>query len=122
MTREELLKIIDEAAREQSPELDLADSGIRELPEEIGQLANLRELHLDGNQLTALPESIGQLGKLHAVGGLEDVDQPPRVAAVRPTRAPPPGGRVSVARRLFIAVQMPAPALKSDRLAGPVIV
>ena len=64
MSREELLKIIEEATRDGREELDLSSIGISELPDEIGQLTNLRELILINNQLMALPETIGQLTKL----------------------------------------------------------
>ena len=37
---------------------------ITRLPPEIGQLQQLRELYLNGNQLTALPAAIGQLQQL----------------------------------------------------------
>jgi Leucine-rich repeat (LRR) protein len=32
-----------------------------ELPQEIGHLTNLRELHLQGNRLTVLPPQLGHL-------------------------------------------------------------
>ncbi len=63
-TRKWLLEIIDQAARDGWPELDLAVQGISELPDEIGQLTNLQELDLGSNQLTSLPDSIGQLTNL----------------------------------------------------------
>ena len=37
---------------------------IGEIPTEIGDLINLRELHIRENQLTSLPESIGNLSSL----------------------------------------------------------
>ena len=64
ISREELLAIIDRAARDGQTELDLSQKGISELPEAIGRLTNLQELNLFGNQLTALPESIGRLTNL----------------------------------------------------------
>jgi internalin A len=64
MTREELLAIIAQAAREGRTELDLSERGISELPDEIGQLTNLTLLYLYGNQLTELPPEIGQLTNL----------------------------------------------------------
>ncbi|MBU0491848.1 MAG: hypothetical protein KKA73_15860 [Chloroflexi bacterium] len=67
MTREELLAIIDQAAREGWTELDLSGRGISELPAEIGRLTNLQTLDLRNNQLTALPEVIGQLTNLQTL-------------------------------------------------------
>ncbi len=64
MGREELVKVITEAARTGETRLDLSDRGITELPEEIGQLTRLTELNLNGNQLRELPEEIGQLTSL----------------------------------------------------------
>ena len=46
---------IEEAARSGAKELDLTDLELRELPESIGRLTQLRDLHLGGDQLTALP-------------------------------------------------------------------
>jgi len=45
-------------------ELNLFTSGIRELPEEIGELTELKILILRGNYLSTLPKSIGKLRKL----------------------------------------------------------
>jgi Leucine-rich repeat (LRR) protein len=61
LTREELLAIIEQAAREELTELDLSGKGITELPGEIGKLVNLRSLRLNDNELSELPESIGKL-------------------------------------------------------------
>ena len=55
---------IEEAARRGAKKLDLSGLGLRELPESIGRLTQLRELRLSRNQLTALPEWIGQLTQL----------------------------------------------------------
>ncbi|OUC13078.1 MAG: GTPase [Alkalinema sp. CACIAM 70d] len=64
MTREELLSVIEEVKRSGQTILNLSGRGIKELPEEIGQLTNLTSLALIGNQLTTLPKSIGQLTNL----------------------------------------------------------
>ncbi|MBW7990494.1 MAG: GTP-binding protein [Planctomycetes bacterium] len=61
MDERELLKIIEEAARDGRAELDLSDMGIESLPAEIGQLTNLKVLDLYHNQLTSIAEEIGQL-------------------------------------------------------------
>ena len=44
MTRDELLAIIDRAAREEWAELDLRGEEITELPPEIGRLTRLKKL------------------------------------------------------------------------------
>lgn len=64
MTNEELLQIIQKAAKDNARELDLSDAGLEFLPPEIGQLNCLYELYLDNNQLTSLPTEIGQLNHL----------------------------------------------------------
>lgn len=45
-------------------ELHLQFNGLAELPEEIGNLNNLEDLKLGGNKLKSLPASIGKLKKL----------------------------------------------------------
>ncbi|MEO1394637.1 MAG: COR domain-containing protein [Cyanobacteria bacterium J06634_5] len=64
MTQDELLKLIDEAAADGWPTLDLTRRGLSELPPEIGQLTSLAYLDLSYNQLTTLPESVRQLTSL----------------------------------------------------------
>ncbi|MDR2080596.1 MAG: hypothetical protein LBP54_01760 [Campylobacteraceae bacterium] len=46
-------------------ELDLSYLGLSSLPEEIGNLANLKKLDLQGNNLTALPKNITALKLTH---------------------------------------------------------
>merc|ERR1711902_19247 len=41
--------------------LAIRDNELIEIPEEIGALSNIRELHLQGNRLTVLPPSVAQL-------------------------------------------------------------
>ncbi|WP_413199540.1 COR domain-containing protein [Nostoc piscinale] len=64
MTHEELLQIIEKAAKEKVTELDLSNKQLSSLPLEIGQLANLTRLYLGNNQLRSLPPEIGQLANL----------------------------------------------------------
>ena len=67
MTNEELLEIIEQAAKDKVTKLDLSNKDLTTLPSEIGQLTNLRSLYLYGNQLSSLPTEIGQLTNLQSL-------------------------------------------------------
>ena len=41
--------------------LAIRDNELVDVPQEIGELSGLRELHLQGNRLTVLPPSLGHL-------------------------------------------------------------
>ena len=64
MTRDEILKVIEQAAAEGWTELDLSQKGLTEIPEEISQLSNLTTLNLNGNQIKEIPRAIAQLANL----------------------------------------------------------
>ncbi|MDB9465450.1 COR domain-containing protein [Dolichospermum circinale] len=64
MTDQELLQIIEKAARDKEITLDLRNNQLTTLPEAIAQLSNLTGLYLANNQLTTLPEAIAQLSNL----------------------------------------------------------
>ncbi len=64
MTNEELLEVIEKAARDRSTHLNLLCRGLTTLPAEIGQLTNLISLEISYNQLTSLPVEIGKLTQL----------------------------------------------------------
>ncbi|MEH2388354.1 MAG: leucine-rich repeat domain-containing protein, partial [Nostoc sp.] len=64
MTNEELLQIIEQAARDKVTELDLSGEGLTTLPREIVQLTNLQSLDLSINRLSSLPPEIVQLTNL----------------------------------------------------------
>ncbi|NEP15532.1 MAG: TIR domain-containing protein [Leptolyngbya sp. SIO4C1] len=64
MTQDELLALIDGAARDGRKELDLSKCRLTRLPPEIGQLQSLQQLDLRYNQLSALPPEIVQLQSL----------------------------------------------------------
>ncbi|WP_346291542.1 leucine-rich repeat domain-containing protein [Sphaerothrix gracilis] len=74
MTRDELLRLIDQAAEEGWKRLDLSGQELTELPPEIGRLTQLETLILGkrkrrwsefvGNQLKTLPAEIGKLTRL----------------------------------------------------------
>jgi internalin A len=84
MTREELLALIDQAAREGWAELDLSGQGLTELPAEIGKLIQLETLILGKveewkrvddkfvptlvtNELTTLPKELAALANLRTL-------------------------------------------------------
>jgi Leucine-rich repeat (LRR) protein len=58
---------IERALKEGAAVLNLNNMYLTELPETLGQLANLYVLNLSDNQLTALPETLGQLTQLHTL-------------------------------------------------------
>ena len=60
-------KKIQQALQSGATKLDLNGMELTELPESIGQLAQLQSLNLSNNQLTSLPESLGQLTKLQSL-------------------------------------------------------
>jgi GTPase SAR1 family protein len=64
VTNEELLQVIEQAAKEKVTELDLSNNQLSSLPPEISQLSNLTTLYLSNNQLGSLPPEISQLSNL----------------------------------------------------------
>lgn len=44
-------------------QLSMRENDLIEVPKELGQLARLRELHLQGNRLVVLPPEIGEYSK-----------------------------------------------------------
>jgi small GTP-binding protein len=64
MEKDEVLRVIEEAARNEQTELDLSRNQLRLLPAEIGELTNLTKLNLSGNPLKTLPAEIGELTNL----------------------------------------------------------
>ncbi|MFM6183550.1 MAG: leucine-rich repeat domain-containing protein [Dolichospermum sp.] len=59
MTDQELLQIIEKAARNKETTLDLSNNQLTTLPEAIKQLSQLEKLDLRGNQLNIPPEILG---------------------------------------------------------------
>ena len=64
MSREKLLKTIQEVANTKQPTLSLFNSDLTELPREIALLTHLESLDLSDNNLRSLPDEIGLLTNL----------------------------------------------------------
>lgn len=58
---------IEEARRSGATKLDLSQMNLTELPESLGQLAQLQSLNLLGNELRDLPKSLSQLTQLQTL-------------------------------------------------------
>jgi internalin A len=59
-----VLRMIQEAARSNSKELNLCNQGLTEIPTEVFQLQNLRSLNLSKNKIVKIPDVIAQLQNL----------------------------------------------------------
>jgi len=64
MTLEEALQIIRQGVKDGISSLDLSRRGLTTLPPAIGELRQLKELYLEGNELRTLPPEIGRLVNL----------------------------------------------------------
>jgi small GTP-binding protein len=64
MQSDEILKLIEEAARTGQTDLDLSGNRLNGLPAEITQLTNLTTLDMDRTNLSELPAEIGLLANL----------------------------------------------------------
>jgi GTPase SAR1 family protein len=67
MNHDELLQLIDQAARESWNELDLSGKQLEYLPPEVESLSKLQELNLSYNNFVYLPPEIGTLKNLHSL-------------------------------------------------------
>ena len=67
MNERELIQTIQRAATEGWETLPLGNQAITSIPEEIGQLKKLRELHLIGNKLVEVPSAIAELTELRVL-------------------------------------------------------
>ena len=64
LSNDELLNIIEQAAKDGTTSLDLSNQGITELPPEIGRLTHLKKLILGRNKLSSFPAEIRHLTDL----------------------------------------------------------
>ena len=62
--KKNILKLIEQAAKEGRAELDLRSNQLTNLPPEISKLTKLVSLDLRNNQLTSLPTEITKLTNL----------------------------------------------------------
>jgi internalin A len=67
MNEKELIDIIQRAANEGWEKLELQNQRITSIPEAIGKLTELKELHLLGNALVEIPSAIEKLEKLRVL-------------------------------------------------------
>jgi internalin A len=61
MDEQELIAIIEQAARDRRTDINLSNKGITAIPTEIEKLTNLQYLNFSGNQLTVIPIEIEKL-------------------------------------------------------------
>ena len=107
MTNEELLQIIEQAARDKVTELDLSSKGLTTLPPEIVQLTNLQSLYLFRNQLSSLPPEIRQLANLNKLDLRRNpVPIPPEILGSKDLSEDP--GDVNEILDFYFRVQNPA--------------
>lgn len=111
----ELITQIEEAKRNNVTEFSFGRTMLSEIPPEIGQLINLRELSIYGLALNELPPEIGQLINLRELG-LYDLtldELPPeigqlinleilRIGSNTLTELPPDIGRLTNLRELYL--------------------
>ena len=64
MKKDKVLRVIEEAARNEQTKLEISMNQLKTLPAEIGKLANLTTLDLSYNELKRLPAEIGKLANL----------------------------------------------------------
>ena len=64
MTEEELLQVIEKAAKDKRESLDLSFKGLTSIPPEIGQLTNLTSLSVSFKELTEFPSDVIKLNQL----------------------------------------------------------
>jgi internalin A len=67
MTENELMQVIERAAKEDLQSLDLRSKQLSILPPEIGKLTSLQSLDLGNNQLSSLPPEIVKLEQLKTI-------------------------------------------------------
>lgn len=67
MNKDELLRLIDQAAREGWTSLNLSNQGLTELLPEIGNLMDLKILRLECNRLSKLPNEFKNLTRLEEI-------------------------------------------------------
>jgi hypothetical protein len=67
MNQKEFIDTIQRAVKEGSKKLELQNQRITSIPNEIGELTKLEELHLLGNAIVEIPTAIGELVNLRVL-------------------------------------------------------
>jgi internalin A len=67
MTEDELMQVIERAAKKDLQSLNLINNQLSSLPPEIGKLTSLQSLYLGSNQLSSLPPEIVKLTSLQSL-------------------------------------------------------
>ncbi|MEQ9548598.1 MAG: COR domain-containing protein [Coleofasciculus sp. G3-WIS-01] len=107
MTEDELLQLIEQAAREEWTELDLSDNDLTVLPPDIGQITSLQSLYLIRNNIQELPSQIGQLTSLQFLYlyGNKIQELPPEILGSKEYWQPP--GDVQEILDFYFRIQDP---------------
>ena len=92
MTEDELMQVIERAAKEDLQSLFLSSNQLSSLSPEIGKLTSLRSLALGNNQLSSLPPEIGKLTSLRslALGNNQLSSLPPEIGKAHKPRVARP--------------------------------
>jgi small GTP-binding protein len=125
MEKDEVLRVIEEAARNEQDVLDISGNQVTSLPAEIVELKNLTALNLSGNQLASLPAEIVELKNLTFldISGNQLASLPAEIVELKnltkldlsenPLESPPP----EIAERGIEAIRSYFKSLETERRA-----
>jgi hypothetical protein len=69
-----LMDVIAKAKAEKATSLDLSQQELRIVPPEVFEIDSLEELNLDRNKLVELPDELGQLKNLKSLKGFTNIN------------------------------------------------